>query len=155
MGNKCKAVTQEEAQAREATIQRALQAFGSGTHRTITAAARAHGIPRETLRDRLNRDQQSRMSGDFEQMVIDAIREEARLASRPMTRPWPDQVQVMANHILSTNGDPEPVTRLWVDSFIRRHRCVRSYRPTLPAPVPARQVGCSDHEAGRRSDAND
>jgi hypothetical protein len=114
----------------DAYIQNTIAEFNAGKYKSIRAAADASGIPRSTLQDRMRGSTNSTAAHEFQQrltqlqeeFLVDWILEEDRRFCPP-THP---RLREMANRILRMNGDPTPVGRHWVSSFLRRNPRVGS-----------------------------
>jgi hypothetical protein len=91
----------------------------------MRACAKAYGIPRSTLHDRLNGSQnyvashehQQRLTAAQERILVGWILSEES-CGRPPTHP---RLREMAGIILRANGDTQPLGKLWVSSFLRRN----------------------------------
>ena len=95
--------------ARELAIQYAIRDFNTGVYKSQRAAARAYGIARSTLRDRLQgatsraiaHQYEQRLTPEQEQFLVEWILEEhARGYPPPHAR-----AREMASRILRMNGD--------------------------------------------------
>jgi hypothetical protein len=116
--------------ARELAIQSAINDSNAGLYTSYRAAAKAYGIPKSTLRNRLrgatnsanSHQHQQRLTPLQEDFLVDWIlKEDAR--SCPPSHP---QAQEIANRILKMNGDQRPVSKLWLIHFIKRNPRVAS-----------------------------
>ena len=99
--------------ARENSIQCAIRDLNAGVYKSQRAAARAYGLPRTTLRDRVNgatsraiaHQNEQRLTPEQEQFLVDWILEEdARGYPPPHAR-----AREMAHQILRINSDLKPV----------------------------------------------
>lgn len=116
--------------SRETAIQQAIQDLSTGIHTSQNAAAKAYGIPRTTLQDRLkgakdtttSHQHQQRLTPDQEVFLVEWILEEDARAYPPSHA----RAREMANRILRMNGDQNPVGKKWLAHFIRRNPRVAS-----------------------------
>jgi hypothetical protein len=116
--------------ARETAIQQAIQDLKSGIHTSQNAAAKAYGIPRTTLQDRLkgardtttSHQHQQRLTPDQEVFLVEWMLEEDARAYPPSHA----RAREMANRILRMNGDQNPVGKKWLSHFVRRNPRVAS-----------------------------
>ncbi|KAK8012204.1 hypothetical protein PG989_000464, partial [Apiospora arundinis] len=114
----------------EKELQEALDCIANGT--PIKQAAREYGIPESTLRSRLQ-GHQSRSEGaaDLQSLSPD---QEKHLASWIIAQqslglpPTHAQVREFAERILRAQGDPNPVGKKWLQSFVRRNPVIKVLR---------------------------
>ena len=115
---------------REHAIQSAIGDLDTGVYSSQRAAAKAYGIPRSTLQERLRGRTSSALSHQHQQrltplqedfLVEWILEEDARGYPPPHAR-----AREMANRILRMNGDTQPVGKLWVSHFIKRQPRVAS-----------------------------
>ena len=101
---------------REHAIQLAISDLGAGIYSSQRAAAKAYGIPRSTLQERLKGRTSSALSHQHQQrltplqedfLVEWILEEDARGYPPPHAR-----AREMANRILRINGDTQPVGKL-------------------------------------------
>lgn len=115
---------------RELALQSAIDDLRAGVFTSQRKAAKAHGVPRSTLQERINGRQpsaiahssQQRLTPEQEAFLVDWILDEDSYA-QPPSRP---RVREMATRILHMNGDYEPLGQLWVPHFIARNPRVAS-----------------------------
>ena len=115
---------------RELAIQSAIDDLRAGVFTSQRKAAKAYGIPRSTLQERINGRQpnaiahsnQQRLTPEQEAFLVDWILDEDSRA-QPPSHP---RVREMATRILHMNGDYEPLGQLWVPHFITRNPRVAS-----------------------------
>jgi hypothetical protein len=115
---------------REVAIQAAISDLISGVYTSQRKAAKAWGVPRSTLQERINGRQpnaiahsnQQRLTPEQERFLVEWILEEDSRA-QPPSHP---RVREMATRILHMNGDYEPLGQLWVPHFITRNPRVAS-----------------------------
>jgi hypothetical protein len=115
---------------RELAIQSAIRDYNARIYTSQSAAAKAYGIPRGTLRDRLkgatnsatSHQHQQRLTPLQEDFLVDWILEEDARTCPPSHA----RAREMANRILKMNGDSQPVGKLWLSHFIKRNPRVAS-----------------------------
>ncbi|UPX14071.1 uncharacterized protein EKO05_0004563 [Ascochyta rabiei] len=115
---------------REVAIQSAIADLNSGVFTSQRQAAKAYGVPRSTIQERLSgrqpnaiaHHQQQRLTPEQEQFLVNWILEEDSRA-QPPSHP---RVREMATLILHMNGDYEPLGHKWVTHFITRNPRVAS-----------------------------
>jgi len=116
------------ASEREVAITEAITAIRNDQVGSVKAAAVAFGIPRSTLRDRLNgatdrstaQQTTQRLTAQQERSLIDWIKE-LKAQGNP---PSHTVIREMASKIETTSNptsSPIPIGNHWVDRFIRRH----------------------------------
>jgi hypothetical protein len=116
--------------ARELAIDSAIAAFNAGVYPSLRKAAKALGVPRSTLQDRINGRQshatahsyQQRLTPEQEAFLVEWILDEDSRAQPPSHL----RVREMATRILRMNGDTQPLGQLWVPHFITRNPRVAS-----------------------------
>jgi hypothetical protein len=116
--------------AREHAIQSAIRDINSGVYTSQRAAAKAWGVPRSTLQNRIDgrlprtiaRQHQQRSSPEQEEFLVDWILDEDARAHPPS----PARVREMATRILRLNNDHEPLSQQWLASFLKRQPRVSS-----------------------------
>jgi len=116
--------------SRETAIELAIQDLNAGVFASQRAAAKAYGIPRTTLQDRLKgatdrvsgHQHQQRLSPEQEESLVEWILNEDARACPPSHA----RVREMADRILRMNGDLQPVGQLWIPHFVRRNPRVAS-----------------------------
>lgn len=94
-------------------------------HVSIRKAAQMHGIPHQTLSDRLQgthaqKDQVQpgqRLSPAQEQRLVTWILHQERLGYAPTH----SQVKACAQSMLDIKGEKQPLGKNWLDGFKRRH----------------------------------
>jgi hypothetical protein len=104
--------------ARELSIQSAIRDLESGVYTSQRAAAKAWGVPRSTLQDRLDGRQpraiahqhQQRLSLEQEEFLVDWILDEDSRAQPPSHA----RVREMAARILRLGGDHDTLGQRWV-----------------------------------------
>jgi phage host-nuclease inhibitor protein Gam len=110
---------------RETAIAQAIADLNAGIHISQRAAAKAYGIPRATLQERLkgrtNRStchqHQQRLSPEQEQFLVEWILKEDGRACPPSHA----RAREMATVILRTNGDLDPLGKQWLLHFMKRN----------------------------------
>ncbi|XPS75829.1 hypothetical protein M3J07_007895 [Ascochyta lentis] len=116
--------------AREAAIQLAIHDLNSGVFTSQRKAAKAYGVPRSSLQERLKgrqpnaiaHHQQQQLTQEQERFLVEWILEED-LRAQPPSHP---RVREMASQILQMNRDHAPLGQLWVPHFIARNPQVAS-----------------------------
>ena len=116
--------------AREFAISQALSDLSAGIYTSRRAAARAYGVPKSTLRNRLggatnstlSHQHQQRLTPLQEDFLVDWILDEDTRAC-PLSHA---RVREMANRILRMNGDTQLVGKLWLSHFVRRQPRIAS-----------------------------
>jgi len=107
----------------EADVSAAIDAVLEGTG--LRAAARLHGVPRQTLADRIlgrqtnieaNQPNQ-RLSPALEKRLVEFILKQ-ELIGYALTHA---QIKSLAQNILKSGGDSRPLGRHWMDGFFRRN----------------------------------
>jgi 4-hydroxybenzoate polyprenyltransferase len=113
----------------EDNMQKALQKFNQGGH-SLRAVAHEFGIPRSTLRNRL--DGHRHRSVAFERLQILTRLQEVRLTQWVSAQvdlgvpPTQVQIQEFACRILRAQGDSRVVGKNWINRFMARHSIVLS-----------------------------
>jgi hypothetical protein len=116
--------------ARELAIQSAIHDLETGVYTSQRAAARAWGVPRSTLQDRLSghlphaiaHQRQQRLSPEQEEFLVDWILDEDLRAQPPSHA----RVREMAARILQLGGDHDTLGQRLVQSFLTRQPRVAS-----------------------------
>jgi hypothetical protein len=116
--------------ARELSIQSAIRDLESGVYTSQRAAAKAWGVPRSTLQDRLDGRQpraiahqhEQRLSPEQEEFLVEWILDKDSRAQPPSHA----RVREMATRILRLGGDPNPLGQRWAQSFLARQPRVAS-----------------------------
>jgi hypothetical protein len=115
---------------RETAIALAISDLDAGIYTSQRAAAKAYGIPRATLQNRLkgatNRttchQPEQRLSPEQEEFLVEWILKEDGRACPPSHA----RAREMATLILRTNGDLNPLGRKWLLHFMKRNPRVHS-----------------------------
>ena len=113
----------------EDNMQKALQKFNQGGH-SLRAVSHEFGIPRSTLRNRL--DGHRHRSVAFERLQILSRSQEVRLSQWVSAQvdlgvpPTQVQIQEFACRILKAQGDSRVVGKNWINRFMARHSIVLS-----------------------------
>jgi hypothetical protein len=115
---------------REAAIELAIQDYHAGVYTSQRAAAKAYGVPRTTLQDRLkgatnratSHQHQQRLSPEQEEFLVQWILDEDARACPPSHA----RAREMAILILRMNGDQNPLGKKWLLQFIQRNPRVAS-----------------------------
>ena len=117
----------------EAEIAGALSDVANGV--SVKKAALEWGIPRSTLRDRLNGAQTHQEAAASYQRLPPG--QEASLAKWVLAQadlglaPTHRQVREFASRILAVNKDPKPLGKHWLDGFLRRYPALKVQRSVL------------------------
>jgi len=112
----------------ENDVQNALADLRNGG--ALATAATCHGVPRTTLRDRLNGARSCRDAHDDEQR-LSTVQEE-RLERWILRQealgyaPTHAQVRAIASGILKQGGDNKPLGKKWIRHFLKRHPAVKT-----------------------------
>jgi hypothetical protein len=112
----------------EKDVENALRDIESGV--AVRHATRRHGVPRGTLRDRLNGAQphqlahsdQLRLSTPQEEHLKQWILRQEALGYAPTH----GQVRAIASSVLKRQGDNRPLGKKWSTHFVRRHKEVKT-----------------------------
>lgn len=115
---------------REIMINSAIADYYSGVYTSVRATAKAYGLPRSTLADRIAGSTtratahqfQQRLTPEQEEFLVEWILEEEARGYAP-SHP---RVREMASRILQMNGDTTPVGKRWIQHFIQRNPRVAS-----------------------------
>lgn len=111
----------------EDNMQKALHKFNQGGH-SLRGVAHEFGIPRSTLRNRL--DGHRPRSVAFERLQILSRSQEVRLCQWVSAQvdlgvpPTQVQIQEFACRILKAQGDSRVVGKNWINRFMARHSIV-------------------------------
>ncbi len=114
----------------EADLQDALDAIANSL--SIYKAAKEWGIPRTTIRNRIN-GQQSRNEA-FASLQRLSPTQETLLTSWVLTQgalglpPTHTQVRLFAERILRTQGDTQPLGKGWLQAFLKRNPSIKTLR---------------------------
>jgi hypothetical protein len=116
--------------SREDQIQLALTDYESGKIKSQNALAKMYGIPRSTLRNRINGMKQPRESHESQQR-LSAIQEEflVKWIIEQDAQGFPPshtRTREMATRILRLNGDTLPLGKGWITNFIKRNSSISS-----------------------------
>lgn len=93
---------------------------------SLRAAAKAYGIPPQTLSDRLEQksqpkkgsnESQQRLSDTAEKRIVDWILKQERLGYAPTA----SAVKKVVSRLLLLKGDLRPLGKKWVQNFRKRH----------------------------------
>jgi hypothetical protein len=114
----------------EESMQSAVADIRNGVFTSIRACAKAYGVPRSTLTDRLaHRDtlaithqRQQRLTPEQEAFIVDWILIEDSAGCPPTHA----RVRDMAARVLAMNGDTAPLGKKWVSGFLQRNPRVAS-----------------------------
>jgi 4-hydroxybenzoate polyprenyltransferase len=109
----------------EKSIHAAIQDLKNGVFTSERAAARAYGVPRSTLKDRLrgstnriaSHEFQQRLSREQEEYLADWIIELDREGNAPSHA----RVREMASRILRQSGDTQSLGKEWIKHFRQRN----------------------------------
>ncbi|KAK8086811.1 transposase [Apiospora phragmitis] len=114
----------------ESDISAAIQDVSSG--KSIHKAALHWGIPRSTLISRLHGRQSRRESKSAYQKLSPV--QEKHLADWILAQealgvaPTHTQIKELAQRVLALHGNPMPLGKNWIESFLRRHPALRTKR---------------------------
>lgn len=114
----------------ESDISAAIQDVSSG--KSIHKAALHWGIPRSTLISRLHGRQSRRESKSAYQKLSPV--QEKHLADWILVQealgvaPTHTQIRELAQRVLALHGNPMPLGKNWIESFLRRHTALRTKR---------------------------
>lgn len=112
----------------EKDVENALRDIKNGV--SVKLAVKRHGVPRGTLRDRLNGAQPHRLA-HFDQLRLSADQEE-HLKQWILRQealgyaPTHGQVRAIANGVLKRQGDDRPLGKKWSSHFVKRHPEVKT-----------------------------
>jgi Tc5 transposase DNA-binding domain/helix-turn-helix, Psq domain len=107
----------------EADIQNALADIANGV--PTKTAAKTHGVPRTTLRDRISGSQNHRSA--YSNMQRLSPEQEDHLAAWILQQesfnyaPTHAQVRAIATSVLKQAGDYQPLGKKWTTHFLNRH----------------------------------
>jgi hypothetical protein len=115
----------------ESSVRAAIQAIQTGT--SVKRASEDYGIPRSTLRDRLQGKEprstahafQQKLSPIQETQLVDWILIQGALGLPPTHT----QIRAFASRVLKANGSNEGIGKGWFQAFQRRNPAIK----TLPA----------------------
>jgi len=132
----------------EVAIQNAIRDLISGVYTSQRSAAKAWGIPRSTLQDRMKgrrphkiaHQQQQRLTPDQEEFLVEWIIDEDSRAQPPSHQ----RVREMAIRILKSNGDRCPLGHKWVENFLHRQPRVSS---VVGRSIETSRAGAAGSEA--------
>ncbi len=96
----------------------------------VNRAARIHGIPTQTLRDRicsarprrLAHENQQRFSSIQEKELVSWVLRQEALGYSPTHA----QLRGIATAVLKKQGDLQPLGKRWTTHFIKRHDCIKT-----------------------------
>ena len=97
---------------------------------TLATAATHHGVPRNTLRGRLDGAQSCQDAHETEQRL--SVVQEERLERWILWQealgytPTHDQIRGIASNILKRQGDHKPLGKKWLKHYIKRYLAVKS-----------------------------
>ncbi|RKL06854.1 hypothetical protein BFJ70_g16963 [Fusarium oxysporum] len=96
----------------------------------VRTAATRHGVPRGTLRARLNGTQPQRTAHDDQQRLT--VNQEEHLKQWILRQealgyaPTHAQVRAIASSVLKQQGDHKPLGRKWSSHFVERHLAIKT-----------------------------
>jgi len=97
---------------------------------SLATAADRHGVPRSTLRDRLNGAQPHRYAHDGQQRLSTVQEEHLELWILRQEAlgyaPTHAQVRVIASGVLARQGDHKPLGKKWSNRFTKRHPAIKT-----------------------------
>ena len=112
----------------EGDVQNALSDLRNGV--ALATAATRHGIPRNTLRGRLNGRQPPRHAHDNDQRLTAVQEEHLELWILRQEAlgyaPTHAQVRVIASGVLKREGDHKPLGKKWSSHFVKRHPAIKT-----------------------------
>jgi len=128
---------------REDAIANAINAIRDGQVRSVRAAARAYGIPRSTLQDRLHgatdhsmaSETTQKLTSEQEKCLVEWIKELEAQGKAPSHT----MVREMACKII----DSETLGKHWVERFLKRHPEITS---CIGVPLESSRASNSTHD---------
>jgi len=112
----------------EEDIQRALNAVANGVSQQ--KAGLEYGVPRSTLRDRINSTFSRVEAHEFQQRLSPV--QENRLTQWVLNQeslglaPTHGQIRAFAGRVLYARGDAKPLGKRWMAGFLRRNPILRT-----------------------------